>query len=266
MLFSAHSYGQEALMEYRKPLFDFDPEKTTFEFKDEQRTNKSRFLRYYALSGYREGVKPTANVHGSPFEIRNDLSNRTTRYFSMNRSIEDILTDRRIPQSSVLLEVEDPSKYRYDLSYGPELEWLRKNAKCYEILLPVNAFMSFTPVKQLLNSLFGVEAGMEKRMVKVYVLKRTSSVDKLKSIGGAFWGDYKTGKFSNCGLNVIVKACQQDYIVVDETRYEGAVDLDLKISDWKDINAVRKALKRYDLSLTEEIREREMFVIKEVKK
>ncbi|SEB21651.1 hypothetical protein SAMN05443550_1216 [Pedobacter hartonius] len=250
---------------YRRPLFDFDIIRPVFKFNKEQQSNTNRFLRYSVLTGYREGVEPIKGW--ANFAGYTDTLTGTRRLYMFNLSIEEMLTHGMKKTSQVLLEVKDPSKYRYDSTQGSKDAWLKKNAHCYELLLPVSAITSSKQLEDDLAKTLGVRFGIEKRFVNALVLIRTSNKDKIKSSGKEKpETDMKT-YFRNVLVNYLAYPLMDADMppMVDETGYKDHVDLILNISDWKDLVAVRKALRKYDLDLKEEKRELEMFVITEIR-
>ncbi|MBB5637835.1 hypothetical protein HDF26_000836 [Pedobacter cryoconitis] len=251
---------------YRKPLFDFNPLKPTFKLDKEQLINKKRFLRFSLLTGYREGVVPIKGL--TNFASTTDVISGIRILYMYNLSIQDMLTYGMYQSNRVVLEVKDPSHYHYDPTQGLERQWLRKNAYCFELALPIEKFNSNTIILDELSRIFGVECGLKKRLVNALVLVRTSEKDKIKSKGIGVDTYDKTGHFNNIS---IADDRFGDYLyksgmppVVDETDYKGPVDMDLNISDWTNLAEVRKALNRYDLDLKEEKREVLMFVITEL--
>jgi len=249
---------------YRRPLFDFDPLKCPFKLDQEQKLNKNYFLRMSILTGYREGVEPIKGL--ANFKTNGDKENGTRRFYMYNLSIQDMLTHGFYNSSRVVLEVKDPSRYRYDPSQGSEYEWLRKNGHCFEFILPSGVINGVQPLEKELCRVFGVEIGLKKRMVNALVLVRTSRIDKISSskIGESGYDDY--GRFRNVPIDRLSSMLYLAGLppMVDETGYKDPVDLDLKITSWKNLPALRKALQRYDLDLKEEKREFEMFVITEI--
>lgn len=247
---------------YRKPLFDFNNKKPVFNFEKLAVTNRNRFLRYSALTGYREGVKPLRRFFAS--EI--DTLSGTHRIYMYNLSIEDLFTHGLVTSNYVFLDVKDPSKYRWEPKYGPHDAWLRKNAYCYEFMMPIGVIKDIAIAEEDLAAMLSLKVSNEKRNVKTLILVRTSSKDKIKSLGiGKEKYDLK-GAFNNTTLDrlshPLFEAGMPPFI--DETGYKGRVDLDLHVKSWSDIIEVRKELHRYDLDLKEETRPFEMLVIKEI--
>ena len=250
---------------YAKPLFDFDQRKPIFKLSNEQLANKSRFLRFSALTGYREGVEPIkgyANFIAIP-----DAKTGTKRFCIFNVSIQDMLSHGFYKSNRVILEVKDPSKYRYDPKYGTEQEWLRRNGYCFEYCVPASAVNGVKTLDEELARVFGVKFGNQKRMVDALVLIRTSGIDKIRSkeIGEGSYdlqGNFNNKTISNNRFGDALNLAGMPP-VVDETGYTDPVDMQLDIKDWTDLQTVRKALQRYDLDLKQEKREVEMFIITE---
>ncbi|MBB6501660.1 hypothetical protein [Pedobacter cryoconitis] len=249
---------------YRRPLFDFDPLKSSFKLDQEQKINKHYFLRMSILTGYREGVEPIKGLGN--FRTNEDKENGTKRFYMYNLSIQDMLTHGFYTSNRIILEVKDPSRYRYDPSQGSEYEWMRKNAHCFEFILPSGVINGVKPLEKELCRIFGVESGLKKRMVNALVLVRTSKIDKIRSSQIGERGYDNNGQFRNVPIDRLSSLLYNAGLppMVDETGYKDPVDLELKITSWKDLPAIRKELQRYDLDLKEEKREVEMFVITEI--
>ncbi|MFI5452181.1 hypothetical protein ACHMWN_08500 [Pedobacter sp. UC225_61] len=263
--FSSYAQTDTGSIAYQKPLFDFDYIKPVFKLSDEQALNKSRFLRFSALSGYRQGVQPVQGF--ANFSNVQDKKSGTSRIYMHNLSIQDMLTHGQYQSNRVVLEVKDPSRYGYLPKYGPKEEWMRKNAYCFELLLPIGTINDASLLDKELARIFNVEFGRKRILVNTLVLVRTSDKDKIKSTGKGERSYTEEGNFTNINpINGISSLLYRAGLppMVDETSYKGEVDIELNISDWKDLESVRKALQRYDLDLREEKRMFEMFVIREL--
>lgn len=249
-----------------QPLTHFNDKSPVFNLQGEQLTNKNRKLSYYALTGYREGVEPINGPFGSNFSAQIDKEAGTHRIKMYNLSIQDMFTHGLRRSNQVILDVKDPSKYRYELKYGPKKEWLRKNGYCFEFLMPPGVIKGIQPVDDELARLFKIKYGMEKRMVKVVVLKRTSTEEKFGTTATEVIQDDINGIYKGVPITAIASPWRDILPFFDETGYKGLIDVDLnvKINALTDLPAVRRALQRYDLDLKEEMREIEVFVIKEV--
>jgi thiol-disulfide isomerase/thioredoxin len=151
--------------------------------------------------------------------------------------------------------------------------WSKDYAVCYELKVPENMIQKrFDIMLNELNTCFGalynIEGKMEKRKVKALVLKRTTKEDKLKTKGinkpyqqnAYFYGLYNE-PFSYF-TGDLRQYYQLSYALIDETGYQGNVDLELncKLSDLQQLN---KELAKYGLTFAEEERDIDMIVIKE---
>lgn len=251
---------------YVRPLFDFQVSKPVFSLTDDQQSNPNLFLRYYSLSGYKEGVPTTSGSFGTTFGSYDDKISQTRRLYKYNVSLQELIVHFFNMDENILLEVKDPSKYRYLPEYGEKEAWMRKNAKCFELVMPIVTVDGTSLMDSIVRTLVGVKCNYELRKVPALVLLRTSKLGKFKSKGegqGAY-DDY--GNFYNVPFSTIggfLKPTGKRF--VDETGFKGMVDLTLKVNNWKDLKEINKNLKRYDLILKEEMREFNMFVIREVK-
>lgn len=151
-----------------KPLSGFDYRKPIFKLRNEQLDNKNKFMRYTALTGYRAGVAPVAGEFNVNFNVQIDTAQHTHSIRMYNLSIQDMLTHGTVlngQSAEVILEVKDPSKYRYLPAYGDEEEWLRKNGYCFELMMPTGVIKSMNIVNEEICRLFGISYTKEKRTV-----------------------------------------------------------------------------------------------------
>jgi len=264
IILNLSAIGQSHEYPYIKPLFDFNPQKPIFKFTREQTDNQKRFLRFYALTGYREGIDEISPLFGINFDGKSDSLSKTRRLFMYNLSIEEMLTHGMVSRDHVILEVKDPSKYRYLPEYGPKENWMRKNAHCFELLMPEGT-LSISLLDKFLSSVLQVKIAKEKRNIKVLVLERTSKLEKFRSKK-----NYKeyidgNGKFKNVTFAALKNFLRSDTIpFIDETQFSGRIDLDLVIDDWTDINKINNQLQKYDLTLSTKKRDVEMLIITEI--
>lgn len=244
---------------------NFSYDKPVFRLHGEQLSNANANLHYTVLTGYRDSVDV---VNGGFYNYMTDEPMPgVSRFYLYNLSVvEMIKRDPFINKNRVILEVRDPSKYQFDPSYGPLAAWLKKNAHCYEVILP-KAVMSETVVDSLMAHDLGVHFYKEKRPAKVWVIKRTSDQQKYKASGSEGAGQGLNGHFKNGAFRYVGARMEAagTIPVVDETGISEPVDMELGISNYADIPGLRKALQRYDLDILPGTREMEMLVIKENK-
>lgn len=149
---------------HKKPLFDFEYEKPLFKLKNEQLNNKHKSLRFSAVTGYREGVKPIEGAYGVNFGRFNDPKTGTARIAMYNLSIVEMLNHFPVNPAEVVLEVKDPSRYLHDPKYGSKEEWMRKHTYCYEYLMPDGKISGTKQFEDDIAACFGIQVHREKRM------------------------------------------------------------------------------------------------------
>lgn len=159
--------------DYRNPLLKLhDPQ-----FAD------NNTVRYSALTGYLEGVKPIQGQFNSNFGAVIDKEKGTHRISMYNLSILEMFTHGLRRPEFVVLEVKDPAKYRYLPEYGDEQEWLRKNGWCYELLMPVGVIKGISIVDQELEKYFNVKCSNAKKMMKVQVKDQDGNLkDEMREV------------------------------------------------------------------------------------
>ena len=138
----------------------------------------------------------------------------------------------------------------------------------YEYIVPQSKADSLYPLMlENLSRFADYKTTIEKRKVKCLVLKRTSTVDKLKTKGSemSFLFSLSKTNLQNTSLYALVNS--QNAVptislpIVDETGYPN--NIDLKMGAISDLNSIRKELLRYDLDLVEAERVLDMLVISE---
>jgi len=258
--------GQEqGTYSYIRPLYDFDFKKPLFVFDGDQQINVNRYLRYSALTGYREGVPTTSGPFGISFATVEYKDSGTRLLYMYNVSIEEAVTHRVGESDRVIYEVENPSRYRYLPAYGSKALWLRKNGLCFEVLLPSGS-TNIQLVDTLLSKSLGIVWDLQKRSMRALVLSRLSKAEKFKFNNIRQPGDAGQGKLSGVTFDALGSALAVNgRPFLDETGYEGLVDLNIQLRDPNDLLSINRQLRRYGLMVREEIRKLNMLVIRETK-
>lgn len=145
-----------------KELANFDYQKPLFKLPEQP----DKRLRYSLLTGYQEGVEPLRGSFNANFKAFIDKEKGTHRISMYNLSIQEMFTHGLWPVANVILEVKDPSIYRYVPAYGDEKAWLRKNGWCYELMMPVGVIKGIRIVEEELESFFKVKCSREKRTIE----------------------------------------------------------------------------------------------------
>jgi hypothetical protein len=164
------------------------------------------------------------------------------RYFGENRTV---------------VEAADPAELNTALTGNALIDWFKKgHGFCYEVIVPF-AFqhLAFDIMRRDLNQFFPkYSARVESRLKRCLVLERTSASDKLASKNGPVKTTFDQAGCSlrNTSIKTLTGMLAVIYMqgspmpVVDQTGYEGPVDLDLE-ADLTDVNQLNTALAKYDL-------------------
>lgn len=151
---------------------------------------------------------------------------------------------------------------------NPERRVEDKSLYNYEYIVPQSKADSLYPLMlENLSRFADYKTTIEKRKVKCLVLKRTSTVDKLKTKGSEMTFLFSLSKtnLQNTSLYALVNSLNAvptiSLPIVDETGYPN--NIDLTMGAISDLNSIRKELLRYDLELVEAERELDMLVISE---
>lgn len=264
----------------KEPLFTFNRNLTD---------TGSTFIKYVAISHYKEGVNP--NDSYTTYIIRNREKKMVRTYFQ-NSSIYTayvlnwnyvsnianfVKPSFQIQPNQIIWEVQNKSKYIFNEGNGYRQDWFRKNGICYESLNPDSGLTDIEIHQSVIDNLdqqLGLHARWEKRKEKVLLLVRTDKTKILKS-KHTLTNQYDDRlvirgllhQFRDLTLSVIAwqmnEQAENPY-VFDETNYAEKVDLDLKFSSWTDIAGIRRALQNYGLDLKEEERLVDKFVFTEI--
>ncbi|MFI5452182.1 FKBP-type peptidyl-prolyl cis-trans isomerase [Pedobacter sp. UC225_61] len=273
-------------------FYVFDPTRERLFHPDaDQIDTSTTFLKYAAISGYKEGVNNELNG------IVRDPLKKTIRAYGLNNSIYNtyllnwnkvanlgslVKPDIAIGPNQVIWEVTERSRYEFSSGLGYREDWLRKNGICFESVNTDTGQNDIGVAKSIisdLDALLGLKVRWEKRKEKVLILVLTGGMDRLRSRKAIGFNDktreWMEKKYIQKGhlhqfrdfRIPIAEAMNKEEInpyVFDETGYKGMVDMDLNIPSWTDIAAVRKAIAPYGLELREEEREVDKFVFTEV--
>jgi len=169
--------------------------------------------------------------------------------------------------SRAIIEVKDQSLLNGILKADSTFEGY--NLYNYELIVPEKKADSlFYFMLEDLNRYSDYTGDIEKRKVDCLVLVRTSNKDKIKTKGGTPNCTFPSSPsiLTNHKLSVMVNLLADDtpfvgLPIVDETGYDGNVDIE--VSEVKDLASLKKELNRYDLDLIPAKRVLNMFVIKD---
>lgn len=214
---------------------------------------KNRIMEYSYLSNYREDfVSGTKKLPVKDGVIRLSVRNQPLHalYSFTHPEVHPLHPSQVI--------FPDSNKFKADVNS-------LTGFYCYDLVLRTNNMDSaFSRMRNYLYQHFGLKSRVEKRLIKCYVLKRTSSYDKLaskhkKHVKQEYDGDIHI-RYSNIWGIIQFTLNRLSLKLIDETGYKGKVDIVLP-TDTNNIGLLREYLKRYDLALSEEKRELDVIVI-----
>lgn len=243
-----------------KPLFNFDPKQIDI---------MSTPVQYAAISDYREKVKSEGGSGG--FGIVRDSVKKTIRTYFLNQpilntylsywsrisDIKRITPNLGYEPNQVIWEVRDPSRYRYEKNLGYHWDWMIKNSICFESMYPDTGQTDAQVYRSIisdLDRLLGLHVRWVKKMEKVLVIKK----------GQITSNPAKSEELFRIGLIAYnLNQEESNPYVFDES---GASDakIPLKVSNWKDLDIIRKELRTGGFLLEEELREVEHLIFTEV--
>ena len=232
-------------------------------------------IRYEVLlMGYKDG-------YSSGFNILRYSDNSISRLTARNSSLRTLYMlaysydTAALTRQRIIMEVREPDKLEMlngDVASGEDIvEWRKKNAVCYESLLPQTLSKNFfTLMRHDLDRLFPqYKAGMEKRKVKCLSLERTSKVDKISTRHTTFSQtmDLFEVDIKNASKGIFIghlswSLQHLNLPVIDNTNIRNKIDLSIEC-DFGNLEDVRAALKKYDLDLVERVMPIDMLIIKD---
>jgi hypothetical protein len=236
--------------------------KSFFQLSQDQYRNDDGHLRYSIITGFRDGL-PSSLKLGN-FDSYIDKTNGTTRIVMINLSIFEMLTMGFVRPNKVVLEVKDPSSIIYDSSQGEKSQWMKKNAHCFEYLMPYGMVKESEPIRREIAHYFGLNFSKQMRTVDVLVVKKSSI--------------RLTENPKNHGINTIkggeIRQQSLDYLLdfltsynfppmINETNESVKLDFDITNDDVKTLSSLKDAFRRYGFEIQTEKRKMEMFVIAE---
>lgn len=273
--------GAQPAWPVKNDFYSFNGKETPlFKLNPDQMDTANTFIRYAAISDYRDSVnaegfsggsgivrdkkKKTVRVYFLNQPIFNSYSQNWAKVLDMNSLVRPSFT---VDSNQVVWEVVDRSRYQHETGESYRQDWIRKHGICFESLDPDTGQTDteiYRSVIAKLDALLGLKVRWEKRKEKVLVLKINASSILLKP-GGKVGGDVKGPEQNNQTPGDIVwqlNKYQRNPYVFDETNYTGNIDVNM--TSWTDIEAIRKALKPYGLELKAEERMVDKLIFSEI--
>lgn len=184
--------------------------------------------------------------------------------------------------NSVILNVQDPSRFSPPKDNNKFDEWLKSNPLyCYRLLVPPSEKKElFVIMQQDLKRYFNIDVKIKKKLIKCLVLKRTSPVDKLKSKGGRVQNNFSSIDPKLYAINTNFEEFVEKLKIdinynnsiatpfINATNYKGKIDININnvLSPILDIPALRNELQKYNLNLVSEDYLTDVLIINEKKR
>ncbi|WP_316841978.1 TlpA family protein disulfide reductase [Pedobacter gandavensis] len=225
-------------------------------------TNVSRylgsdFIEYSAITGYKDGALWKAGH-------TKDTLKRTVRNYMINFPIVQLYHQamskiKMAPFSTipehVILEGKDKSTYFYNSRDGFQEEWTRKNALCYETVLPDSLTEAAQGKRMVedLDRLLRLRGRVERRKMPCLVLVQKGELNPKQM--------HKTDVATSIFRIVMSINIERKYPpVVDETGFKGEIYL----GNWTTVAELKSLLRQKGFDLLEEEREVDTFVLTEL--
>lgn len=263
----------------KKDILDLDYSQPFISFFKESSPVQPKVVYNSMITGYLDGVVSTDKVII-------DSTGGVISHTHFNKSLLELCGasviasgGNEIDAKRLILEVKNPNRFIYQPDSVDQVIWNRNNKYCYTFSLPLQTRRDEMPefIKQDLTRwlyLMGITVKQEKRSVACLVLVRTNTDDKLLATKGgkseyALNDPGNIKKLINSSFSGLIWQLNRNTTgipwVVDETGIAPAfkVDIQLNIESFRDINILRKELKKYGLDLVNAQRELDMYVITE---
>lgn len=153
-------------------------------------------------------------------------------------------------------------------------EWGNKYSICYELVVPDSTSLERKEelmeqdLRRYFKDIYKVTFQIERRKVKLLVLRQTSTTDRLLTSGDTSSMEYSRYNFNiqNRPFRYFVRGLKDvyrnSYPIVDETKISTSIDLRIE-ADILDYNALNIKLATYGLQLFLEEREMDVLVVKD---
>lgn len=230
---------------------------------------KTTLMNYALLSkGRIRAIQPGSGFHRTNGIVHGRQFTNTSLMNMYQGIAYEIFSNKgdRFSEKRIDNRVKNPNLIDF-IHTGDAVDGLLYN---FELIVPVAQADSLYPnMLKTLSEYTGYLASIEPQQKKCLILKRTSSSDNISTKGGAPADEFfrKPAVIRNKTLETLIVALNLSsqftpLPVLDETEYKGEVDLNL--GNIPDLQALKKALKKYNLDLIEGERDLQMLVIKDL--
>lgn len=223
---------------------------------------------YTAVTGYQPNIKPRYGF---------DTTDRGVRMYFINYPLVKLYLAVYghalfFPANRIIIEGANVTDYIYHSTAGRFSSWNQKHSYSYEQLMPLNISRQerLDALIAVLNTYFGINGRMEKRMLSCWVLKCINAELIQKGRGHYINTLAKpTGKvLSNGTVATLVWELdkQSPVPVLDETGITHKINIELSDISLQNVEQLNRVLKNYGLILEKNERMLDVFVLTEKKK
>ncbi|CAM4423036.1 hypothetical protein SAMN06265348_1187 [Pedobacter westerhofensis] len=233
-----------------------------FELKKEQILNKNGFLRYSLISGFLARKNVIHESCGRNYTIQVDTTSGIRILSMWNLSIVDMFTHGYLFPTQVILKVKNPSKFVYDSQKESEVDWLKKNAHCYQLVIPDAGFDIISIAERDMEFLLNLKVTKEVRKMNVITLmsinRRSNKLKNFPKVDKSH-----IPRSENISLEDLIYKVNRLAIapVINGTNYKGKVKIDAKLLSCKDYSQLKTCFSNWGFEIVEDYRDMEVIVI-----
>ena len=215
------------------------------------------------LSGYTDGLSGASRI---VFNKDNTVS----RIYAINTSILSLYKIAypeigEFPKNRILLEVEDPLKYDKEGTWDT---WQYDNTYCYDLIIsPMLIDEARKKVQEDLKRYFGLSVLKETKEMKCLILRRNNhsrTHTTTRDESELNFSDDQTKYIKNCPISVLIEYLNSriDTPIIDESNFIEKISMTLP-TRITDLAVLTATLNKNGFSLTEEIRNLDVFIIRD---
>ncbi|HEY5408371.1 MAG TPA: TlpA disulfide reductase family protein [Ginsengibacter sp.] len=264
----------DKVIDESKPMFTVGNELIQGNETKFEKIEDSSLLFHSVITRHIDGFGCESGVTAGKIEVKNDGIGGLYRVAVGHYQLS------KLNMNSTIWEVTNPSVQYYTDSAslktpnGTAMDlWMKNYTFCYELKFPSSLNnkkfdIMLSDLNNYFGAVFNIEGGLEHRKAKCLALIQTGKVSNFvsKGIGQKSTFDQYHLKITNMPMKGLVNylGINLDLMppLVDETNYNGKIDVDLNCN-LSDLASVNEALAKYGLHLQEEEREMDMIVIKD---
>lgn len=262
--------GDKIYVDAKKDFLDFDFKESLI--KEGNGRLLGHLLFHSVFLGYVPGARSSGQIIADT--LKGVAGLKFTNYplqLLYSIAFEETFSPVDFNNNRTILEVSDTNRFKWPSASSEVSNWRMKNVFSYEAIGPFNKRNDmFKRMQNDLNLYLPYKAQLLSRKTTCLVLVKIPSINKIKSKGSKV--SYKANQDGIHVRNLPIKNSlllalkAQNYgirtPIIDSTNYWGNIDIDVKCK-LRDIPAVQRELRKYNLDLVEKEIRIPMLVIKD---